>query len=114
MKGFADTVASFERLPAASRMDYWRSNPHPIRYIKSEMKVNGWTQSDLAPAFGTRARVSEVLSQKRWLSVSMIRDLTFDFGLCPRVLLADYDLDADHMEEKPVLRAAMIGSASST
>lgn len=86
----------------------------PVSYIKDEMQRRGLKQADLAPAFGTRARVSEVLNRKRWLSVSMIRDLVFDFDMDPRKLLEDYDLDADHREHKPVVRASLIGSASCT
>lgn len=65
----------------------------PIDYIKSEIERRGLKQSDLVSAFGSRGKVSEVLNRKRWLSVAMIRDLHFDFGMDATILLRDYKIE---------------------
>jgi HTH-type transcriptional regulator/antitoxin HigA len=47
----------------------------PIAAIKYRMAEKGFTPRDLEPFIGSRARVSEVLSGKRQLSIDMIRSL---------------------------------------
>jgi HTH-type transcriptional regulator/antitoxin HigA len=49
--------------------------PDPISAIKFCMEQQGLTRADLEPYIGTRARVSEVLTGKRALSINMIRRL---------------------------------------
>ncbi|MFT4803555.1 MAG: HTH-type transcriptional regulator/antitoxin HigA [Psychroserpens sp.] len=53
----------------------------PIDAIKFRMKQKGLKQVDLAPYFGTKSRVSEVLNKKRPLTVQMIRALSTGLGL---------------------------------
>ena len=59
--------------------------PHldPIDAIKFRMDQQGLSRKDLLPVFGTTARVSEVLSGKRALTLEMIRKLhaLFDIPL---------------------------------
>ena len=50
-------------------------DPDPIEAILHRMEALGLARKDLEPTIGTRARVSEVLSRKRPLTINMIRRL---------------------------------------
>ncbi len=62
--------------------------PDPIEAIKFKMEQMGLTKSDLAKYLGSRSRVSEVLSGKRKLSLSMVKSLYKDLGIPAESLLA--------------------------
>lgn len=62
--------------------------PDPIEAIKFRMNEQGLRQADLVPYFGSRSRVSEVLSRKRPLTVQMIRDLSAGLGIPSQILVA--------------------------
>ena len=47
----------------------------PVDIIKFWLEQNGLSRKDLEPYLGSRAKVSEVLSGKRALSITMIRRL---------------------------------------
>ena len=47
----------------------------PIDIIKFWLDQNGWTRKNLEPFLGSRAKVSEILTGKRALSITMIRRL---------------------------------------
>lgn len=49
--------------------------PSPIAAIRFHMDQTGMTPVDLVPYIGTRARVSEILSGKRPLTMAMVRRL---------------------------------------
>lgn len=49
--------------------------PDPIAVIRFQMEQQGLTRKDLEPMIGSRARVSEVLTGKRALTLPMIRRL---------------------------------------
>ena len=51
------------------------STPDPVAIIKFQMEQQGLTRKDLEPMIGSRARVSEVLTGKRSLTLPMIRRL---------------------------------------
>jgi HTH-type transcriptional regulator/antitoxin HigA len=59
----------------------------PIEAIKFRMHEKGMRQSDLIPIIGTSGRVSEILSRKRPLTVSMIRALSQALGISADVLI---------------------------
>ncbi|GGO68218.1 ImmA/IrrE family metallo-endopeptidase [Bowmanella pacifica] len=59
----------------------------PIEAIKFRMNEQGLKQVDLAPYFGTKSRVSEVLSGKRPLTVQMIRALSSGLGISVETLV---------------------------
>ncbi len=59
----------------------------PIEAIKFRMAEKGLKQVDLTPYFGTKSRVSEVLSGKRALTVPMIKALSIGLGIAPQTLL---------------------------
>jgi HTH-type transcriptional regulator/antitoxin HigA len=55
--------------------------PDPISAIKFRMEEKGMSAKQLEPFIGSRARVSEVLSGKRTLSMDMIRSLHEGLGI---------------------------------
>jgi HTH-type transcriptional regulator / antitoxin HigA len=55
--------------------------PDPIAAIKFRMEEKGLTPRQLEPYIGSRARVSEVLTGKRSLSIDMIRSLHEGLGI---------------------------------
>ena len=63
--------------------------PDPIAAIRFRMEQMNLTPRDLVPLFGSRSRVSEVLSGKRPLSLSMIRALHKGLGIPAKALLQE-------------------------
>src|SRR6266850_6514107 len=63
-------------------------SPGPVSAIKYRMFELGWSPRHLEPFIGSRARVSEVLSGKRSLSIDMIRSLHEGLGI-PYALLIE-------------------------
>jgi len=61
--------------------------PDPVEAILFRMDQLGLTRQDLQPYIGTRARVSEVLSRTRSLSLTMIRRLHEGLGIPADVLI---------------------------
>jgi len=61
--------------------------PTPLEAIRFRMEQGGLTPRDLIPVFGSRAKVSEVLSGKRQLNLSAARALHEHFGIPADVLL---------------------------
>lgn len=53
----------------------------PVEAIKFRMEQQGLSRKALLPVFGTTARISEVLSGKRALTLDMIRKLHALFGI---------------------------------
>lgn len=65
------------------------SLPSPVEAIRFRMEQEGLRQRDLIPYFGSASRVSEVLSGKRGLSISMIRALAEGLQIPARVLIRE-------------------------
>lgn len=63
--------------------------PDPIAAIKFRMEQQELRQKDLVPYLGSESKVSEVLSGKRSLSLSMIRKLVNGLGIPAEVLLQE-------------------------
>lgn len=63
--------------------------PDPVDAILFRMDQQGLTRRDLEPYIGTRARVSEVLSGKRALSMRMIRALHAGLDIPLEVLVKE-------------------------
>lgn len=61
--------------------------PDPIEAIRFRMEQQNLSPRDLIPYIGSRSKVSEVLSGKRSLTLSMIRALHFSLGIPAKVLL---------------------------
>lgn len=62
--------------------------PDPVEAIRFRMDQLGLDRKALEPSIGSRARVSEVLSHKRGLTLAMIRRLHKQLGIPADVLLA--------------------------
>lgn len=63
--------------------------PDPIDAIKFRMEQQDLSPRDLIPYLGSRSKVSEVLSKKRPLTLSMIRALHSGLGIPAKVLLQE-------------------------
>ena len=61
--------------------------PDPVEAIEFVMDQKGMKQKDLVPFIGSRSKVSEILSRKRPLTLSMMRALHENFGIPAEVLL---------------------------
>jgi HTH-type transcriptional regulator / antitoxin HigA len=63
--------------------------PDPVEAIKFRMDQAGLSVKDLEPMIGQPNRVYEVLSHKRPLTLSMIRNLSKGLGISAQVLITD-------------------------
>jgi HTH-type transcriptional regulator/antitoxin HigA len=63
--------------------------PDPIAAIQFRMEQEGLSNKDLVPYIGSSAKVSEVLSGKRDLTLSMIRALHTHLGIPAEVLIQE-------------------------
>lgn len=61
--------------------------PDPISAILFRMEQQGLTRKDLEPMLGSRARVSEVLSGRRSLTLGMIQKLHGSLGIPADILI---------------------------
>ncbi len=61
--------------------------PNPIEAIKFRMEQQNLSHRDLVPFIGSRSKVSEVLSGRRQLTLSMMRALHSGLGIPAKVLL---------------------------
>ncbi|OGF99463.1 hypothetical protein A2Y99_00365 [Candidatus Gottesmanbacteria bacterium RBG_13_37_7] len=61
--------------------------PDPIEAIRFRMEQADLKPADLIPYIGTAARVSEILSGKRQLTLDMVRALSVGLGIPPKVLI---------------------------
>lgn len=66
----------------------------PVDAILFRMDQQGLKPKDLVPLLGSRARVSEVLSRKRGLSLEMIRRLHSELGIPLESLVGTSGLEA--------------------
>ena len=102
---YKDALAQVERLwgaksgtPKGDRLDvlatlidayetrhYPMDPPDPIEAIQFRMEQQGLTRKDLEPMIGTRARVAEVMSRRRNLSIDMIRRLHKQLGISAEI-----------------------------
>src|SRR5438445_7686742 len=62
--------------------------PQPLEAIRFRMEQEGLKQRDLVPYIGSSSKVSEVLSGKRPLTLSMMRALHSHLGIPASVLLS--------------------------
>ncbi len=68
--------------------------PDPVEAIRFRMEQQGLTQRDLVPFIGSRSKVSEVLSRKRPLTLSMIRAVHRGLGIPAESLLQEHSSEA--------------------
>jgi len=68
----------------------WIPAPDPISAIEHCMESRGLCRKDLEPFIGSRARVSEVMTRRRPLTLGMIRRLAAGLGIPTEVLIQPY------------------------
>ena len=61
--------------------------PDPIAAIQFRMEQQGLTRKNLEPLIGSRARVSEVMTRRRSLTLAMIRRVRNELGISAYVLI---------------------------
>ncbi len=66
--------------------------PDPVEAIIHQMESRELSRKDLEPLIGSRARVSEILNKKRYLSINMIRKLQEGLGISAETLIKPYNL----------------------
>lgn len=64
--------------------------PDPIEAIKFRMEQLNYNQADLAKVVGLKSRASEILNEKRKLSLDMIRRLHDKLNIPTDVLIQSY------------------------
>ncbi len=69
--------------------------PSPVAAIEFRMEQAGLRPADLTPFIGSRAKVSEVLSGKRKITMPMARTLHEHLGIPADVLLQEPDVELD-------------------
>jgi HTH-type transcriptional regulator / antitoxin HigA len=62
--------------------------PDPVTAIQFRMEQQGLSRKDLEPMIGSRARVSEILTRKRNLTLSMVRRVRSGLGISADLLIA--------------------------
>ena len=73
---------------AAYEQTKWpRRTPRTADVIRYLMNQHGLSRADMIPILGTASRVSEVLSGKKGLSMTMVQRLRARFGVPADVLL---------------------------
>jgi len=76
------------RLIAAFEESKWpRRTPTAAEVVRYLMDQHGLSRSDMIPLLGSASRVSEVLSGKKGLSMTMVQRLRARFGVPADVLL---------------------------
>ena len=78
--------------------------PDPIAAIEARREQLGWSRRELEPLLGSRARVSEVLTRRRALTLAMIRRVHTGMGIPADVLIT---------EPRPVAKARVRAGTSS-
>lgn len=89
--------------------------PDPIEAVKFRMEQQNLTPRDLLPYIGSRSKVSEVLSKKRPLTLSMIRALYSGLGIPASVLIQQHEdeeasIDWDRFPIKQMIAWGWIGA----
>ena len=78
---------------------YLLAPPDPINAIKFRMEQIGLTQRELVPYIGSRSKVSEILSRKRPLTLTMIKAVHSGLGIPAKALLQADDSNGDEQIE---------------
>lgn len=61
--------------------------PDPVTAIQFRMEQQGLSRKDLEPLIGSRARVSEILTRKRSLTLNMVRRVKSGLGISADLLI---------------------------
>jgi HTH-type transcriptional regulator/antitoxin HigA len=84
--------------------------PDPITAIQFRMEQQGLTRKHLERMIGSRARVSEVLTGKRKLTIDMIRKVRSGLGISADLLIAP---GSSSQRRKSLGRQTVLGSRAS-
>ncbi len=76
--------------------------PSPVAAIRFRMDQGDLQPKDLVPFIGSKSKVSEVLSGRRQLSLSMIRNLVAHLGIPAEVLLQVAPAVSSHPKRRRV------------
>ncbi len=79
------------------------TKPDPIEAILFRMDQMNLARKDLEPYMGSISKISEVLSRKRQLSLSMIRRLHSGLGIPADVLIGGTEIGQSIIGEQPVM-----------
>ncbi len=83
--------------------------PTPVEAIKFRMEQMGLKQTDIAPLFGGKTRVSEVLNGKRSLTLKMITLLNRYLGIPLESLIsANEEIKLDDKKKEKLLTVSSI------
>jgi len=82
--------------------------PSPLEAIQFRMEQQGLKRKDLIPFIGSAPKVSEVLSGKRPLSLTMIRNLVKGLGIPAEVLLQEERVDTALEPDRHFPRPKMV------
>jgi HTH-type transcriptional regulator / antitoxin HigA len=83
-----------------------RELPEPIEAIRFRMEQAGLRQRDLVPFIGSASKVSEVLSGKRPLTLTMIRALHEGLGIPAHVLIRESTAEDSVSDATPAIEWA--------
>ena len=87
--------------------------PDPVTAIQFRMEQQGLSRRDLEPFIGSRARVSEILTRKRSLTLGMIRRVKSGLGISADLLIGATPLKAKRTYSSRAKRNAQPGKAKS-
>ncbi|MCF8235179.1 MAG: helix-turn-helix domain-containing protein [Bacteroidales bacterium] len=83
--------------------------PDPVEAIKFRMEQMNLKQKDVAPLFGGKTRVSEVLNKKRSLTLKMITLLNRYLGIpLESLILGNKDIKLENENKKKLLKISSI------
>lgn len=77
---------------AYEKVNFLIESPDPIEAIFYYVETRELSQRDLEICLGGQARVAEVLSRKRLLTLEMIRRLNQELGIPAEILIQPYNL----------------------
>lgn len=87
--------------------------PDPITAIQFRMEQQGLARRDLEPMIGTRARVSEILTGKRGLTLDMVRRVKSGLGISADLLIGAPAKAHRLSPAAPASRGRRVSSAAS-
>lgn len=103
----ADTLEILVTLVEAYEKDrYELPPPDPIDALEYFLESRGWTRKDLEPCIGSRGRVSEIMSRKRPLTISMIRNLERATGIPASILIQPYATEQRQNSDRQTPRSS--------
>ena len=94
----AENTPEYDRLDILSTLveAYERTHfsielPDPIEAIQYYMDACHWSRRELETCLGSRAKVSEILSRKRTLTLEMIRKLNQELKIPAEILIQSHE-----------------------